>query len=137
MNCKFSLDGTCTLYIAHIQLPHKGHVHAIAHNLKSAANSHSESRKTQTFFQDDNRSEKVSWAPLEYSLGRDTAQAVSGQLPIMAAWVRTRVRSCEIYGEEGGIGAGFLRVLRFPLPIIPLTALHSSSFIIWGWYKGQ
>jgi hypothetical protein len=30
----------------------------------------------------------------------------------------------------------FFRVLRFPLPSIPLTAPHSSSpVIIWGWYS--
>jgi hypothetical protein len=35
---------------------------------------------------------------------------------------------------KSGTGAGFLRVLRFPLPIlIPPTALHSS--IVWGWYN--
>jgi hypothetical protein len=31
-------------------------------------------------------------------------------------------------------GAGLLRVLRFPLPIVPPTAPHSSS-ISWGWYN--
>jgi hypothetical protein len=36
--------------------------------------------------------------------------------------------SCGICGGQSGTGAGFLRVLRFPLPIpIPLTAPHSSS----------
>jgi hypothetical protein len=45
------------------------------------------------------------------------------------------VRSC---GICGGIGAGFLRVLRFPLPSIPPTVPHSSSsiiIIIDGWYN--
>jgi hypothetical protein len=33
-------------------------------------------------------------------------------------------------------GAGFLRVLRFPLPIfIPPIAPQSPSSIIWGWYN--
>jgi hypothetical protein len=37
--------------------------------------------------------------------------------------VRSQVRSCRICGEQSGTGAGFLRVLRFPLPIlIPPTA---------------
>lgn len=29
--------------------------------------------------------------------------------------------------EQSGTGSGLLRVLRFPLPIIPLTTPHSSS----------
>jgi hypothetical protein len=33
-------------------------------------------------------------------------------------------------------GAGFLRLLRFPLPIrIPQIAPQSPSSIIWGWYN--
>jgi hypothetical protein len=45
------------------------------------------------------------------------------------------LRSCAIFGGQSGIGAGFLRILRFPLPIlIPPTAPHSSS-IIRGWYN--
>jgi hypothetical protein len=35
---------------------------------------------------------------------------------------------CEICGGQSGSEAGFLRVFRFPLPIlIPPTASHSSS----------
>jgi hypothetical protein len=50
--------------------------------------------------------------------GRAVAQAVSRWLPTAAA--RGRVRAaCGVYGEQSGTGAGFLRVLRFPLPIIP------------------
>jgi hypothetical protein len=68
--------------------------------------------------------------------GRAIAQAVSRWLPTAAAWVRARVWSCGICGGQSGIGAGFLRVLQFPLPIfIPPIALHSPSSIIWGWYK--
>jgi hypothetical protein len=61
-------------------------------------------------------------------LGRAIAQAVSRRLPTAAARVRFQVRSCVICGGQSGTGAGFLRVLRFPLPIlIPPTTQHSSS----------
>jgi hypothetical protein len=38
-------------------------------------------------------------------------------LPTAAARVRARVWSSGIYGGQSGAGAGFLRVLWFPLPI--------------------
>jgi hypothetical protein len=44
--------------------------------------------------------------------------------------------SCGICGGQSGAGAGFLRVLRFPLPIfIPSIAPQSPSSIIWGLYN--
>jgi hypothetical protein len=62
--------------------------------------------------------------------GRATAQAVSRWLPTAAA----RVRSCGICGGQSETGVGFLRVLRFPLPIfIPPAATQSPSSIICGW----
>jgi hypothetical protein len=50
--------------------------------------------------------------------GRAVAQAVSRWLPTAGARVRVRT-SCGACGGQNGIGAGFLRVLRFSLPIIP------------------
>jgi hypothetical protein len=68
--------------------------------------------------------------------GRAIAQAVSRRLPIAAARVRAVVRSCGICGGQSGTGAGFLQVLRFPLPIfIPPIAPQSPSSIIWCWYN--
>jgi hypothetical protein len=68
--------------------------------------------------------------------GRAIAQAVSRWLPTAAARVRARVWSCGICGGQSGAGAGFLRVLRFPLPIfIPPISPQSQSSIIWGWYN--
>jgi hypothetical protein len=52
--------------------------------------------------------------------GRAVAQAVSPWIPTVADGVRARVKS----------GAGFLRVLLFPLPVMPPIATHSSSSII-------
>jgi hypothetical protein len=67
--------------------------------------------------------------------GRAIVQAVSRRLPTAAARVRAHVRSCGISGGQGGTGAGFLRVLRFPLAIlIPPTTPH-ISYIIRGWYN--
>jgi hypothetical protein len=46
------------------------------------------------------------------------SSAVRRWLSTAAARVRVRV-PCEFCGGQSGTGAGFLRVLRFPLPIIP------------------
>jgi hypothetical protein len=68
--------------------------------------------------------------------GRAIAQPVSRRLPIAATRVRVRVWSCEICDGQSCTGAGFLWVLRFPLPIlISPTAQHSSSSIIRGCYN--
>jgi hypothetical protein len=51
-------------------------------------------------------------------IGLAVAQAVSRWFATAAARVRVRA-GCGVCGEQSGIGTGFLRVLRFPLPIIP------------------
>jgi hypothetical protein len=72
---------------------------------------------------------------LHVDRGRGRAQAASRWFPTAAARVRAQVRSCGICGEQSGTGAGFLRVLQFPLTIlIPPTAPHSSD-IVRGWYN--
>jgi hypothetical protein len=55
--------------------------------------------------------------PIE-PLGRAVAQAVSRWLPTAAARVRVRA-ACGVCGGQSGIGTGYLRLLRFPLLIIP------------------
>jgi hypothetical protein len=62
---------------------------------------------------------------LNLGIGRVVAQTVSHWLPTAAARVRVR-SACGVYGAQSGTGAGFLRVLRFPLPIIiPLISPSS------------
>jgi hypothetical protein len=56
------------------------------------------------------------------------AEAVSHWLPTAETRVRASVRPTEICGGQSGAGAGFLRKLRFPLPIfIPPIAPQSPS----------
>jgi hypothetical protein len=64
--------------------------------------------------------------------GRAIAEAVSRWLPTEAARVQSRVWSSGICGGHSGAGAGFLRVLRFPLPIFILPIAPQSP---WGWYN--
>jgi hypothetical protein len=69
------------------------------------------------------------------SEGRAIIQADSRRLLTAAARIRDQVKSCGVCGGASGTGAGFLRILLFPLPIlIPLTAPHSSS-LIRGWHN--
>jgi hypothetical protein len=51
-----------------------------------------------------------------------TAHEVSRRFPTAAF----RVRACGICGGQSGIGAGFLRVFRLPLPILILLHTHPS-----------
>jgi hypothetical protein len=61
-------------------------------------------------------------------IGRAIAQAVSRWLPTAAVRVCTRVWSSEICGGQSGAGAGYRRVLWFPLPIfIPPNSPSSQS----------
>jgi hypothetical protein len=68
-------------------------------------------------------------------LGRAIAQAVSRWLPTAAVRVPAWVKSCGICGGQSGTEAGFLRVLRFTLPILITPTAPHSSFIIRGWYS--
>jgi hypothetical protein len=45
-------------------------------------------------------------------------RAIIRRLPTAVALVRSQDRSCGIRGGQCGTGAGSLRVLRFPLPIL-------------------
>jgi hypothetical protein len=60
-------------------------------------------------------------------VGRAIAEAVSRWLPTGAARVQSRVWSSGICGVQSVVGAGFLRVLLFPLPFIPPNAPSSQS----------
>jgi hypothetical protein len=61
--------------------------------------------------------------------GRAIAEAVSRWLPTAAARVRARVWQVVFCGGQSGAGAGFLRILWFPLPksFIPPTSPFSQS----------
>jgi hypothetical protein len=59
---------------------------------------------------------------------RAMAQAVSHWLATEAAWVRAPVWSSGICGGQSGAGAGFLRVLLFPLPnFVPSDSPSTQS----------
>jgi hypothetical protein len=63
-----------------------------------------------------------------FQIARAIAEAVSRWLPTAAARVQSRVWSSGICGGQSGAGGGFLRVLRFPLPIfIPPNNSPSSQ----------
>jgi hypothetical protein len=63
-----------------------------------------------------------------YDLGRAIAQAVRRWLPTAAAKVQARVWQVGFVVDKVALGAGFLRVLRFPLPIfIPTKILRHHN----------
>jgi hypothetical protein len=64
------------------------------------------------------------WLNAGPTAGNTTTNRLSYGTGPAAARIRAEVRSCGIYGEQIGTGAGLFRVLRFPLPIITLTAPH-------------
>jgi hypothetical protein len=51
----------------------------------------------------------------------------NGKISIAEARVRSQMRSCAIIGIHSVAGAGFLQVLRFPLPIL---ILPNSPYIL-------
>jgi hypothetical protein len=63
-------------------------------------------------------------------LDRAIAQAVSRWLPTATVRVRAQVRLCGICDGQCGAGAGFLRVLRFPLSIL-IPPNYSTITIIY------
>jgi hypothetical protein len=117
----------CTEYISR-------HVRQMTNCGLDVRRSHFQKKKCPSHYFQSSRGASVSNPVSTRGVGRAIAQAVSRRHPTAAARVRAHVRSCGICGQCG-TGAGFLRVLRFPLPIlIPPTAPHSSS-IVRGWYN--
>jgi hypothetical protein len=69
-------------------------------------------------------------------LGRAVAHTGSHRLPTAGSRVRARVKSCNVCGGQSGTGAGFLRVLRFVLPLIhPTNCSTIITIITQGWYS--
>jgi hypothetical protein len=76
------------------------------------------------------------------SKGSVIAQAVSRWLPTAAARAHVRVWSSGICGGQSGAGAGFLRILWFPLPILilqnsPLSQSPRAGTICQEWPSCQ
>jgi hypothetical protein len=74
--------------------------------------------------------------PRHSNSGHAITQAVGSWFHTAAARVRARVKSCGICGGQSGTGAGFLRVLRFPLQIFipPIAPQTPSSRTKWTHY---
>jgi hypothetical protein len=67
--------------------------------------------------------------------GSVTALAVSCWFPNTVVRVRTHIKSYGICGGRRYTGAGFLRSLLFPLPILNTPIAPHSSSTIRGWYN--
>jgi hypothetical protein len=77
-----------------------------------------------------------SWEAANCATTQELPSVLWNPKPTAAARVRARVWSYGICGGQNGAGAGFVRVLRFPLPIfIPPVAPQSPSSIVWGLYN--
>jgi hypothetical protein len=72
---------------------------------------------------------KISLFPVNCRSEYDYTVAVSCRLYTAAARVRFQVISCVVCGGPSDTGAGFLRVLRFPLSII-IAPTASHSFVV-------
>jgi hypothetical protein len=81
-------------------------------------------RQVESPVRNANSTTMVIWEDHVPDKGRAVAQAFSCWLPTAAAWVRVRA-ACGVCGGQSGTEAGFLRVLRFPLPIIPPISTSS------------
>jgi hypothetical protein len=69
----------------------------------------------------------------EFGDGRAVGQAFSRSLPTATTWVRGRVKSCGLVVDRAALAAGFLQLLRFPLP---LTHSTNCSTIIAIYHPG-
>jgi hypothetical protein len=70
---------------------------------------------------------------INVDVGCVVAKAASRRLPTAMDRVRATVKSCGIYDGQSGTGAGFLRLLRIPLPLIQCT---NCSTIIAIYHQG-
>jgi hypothetical protein len=71
---------------------------------------------------------------IRYVFGRAISPAVRRRLPPAATRIRSPLKSRGICGAQSGTGAGFLRIIWFPLPfLIPPNPPYSS--IILAWYN--
>jgi hypothetical protein len=93
---------------------------------------------TWSYTKTDGAKTEAPWkaAPVTYTASRTAARRlVAGFPPRRPGFEPESVHvRFEVDKMALGTGEGFLSVLRFPLPLIPPTAPHSSS-IIWGWYN--